>query len=246
MEENFSIIYKDLVNEYGNKFKNDRKFVTTKKMLYVLFAWIIFSFIETIISTLGYSGSIIYLLFQALSAVSICLLIIFVFFTLNLNMNYWKKAFEFKNDVGKKFWKKINENVDYIPERTEINIEETKKELYNLYENSVIIDVEDYLKFEDLKMYTIRFNTKDKKRLTGTFVIIDNINKILEKEELNNLNLEIVKDIINITQKNNKLYLLLDAKEVFYFNNVNFFSEKELLGNYIRFYDLLKIKESFN
>ena len=235
MEENFSIIYKDLVNEYGNKFKNDRKFVTTKKMLYVLFAWIIFSFIETIISTLGFSESIIYLIFQALSAVSICLLVIFVFLTLNLNMNYWKKAFEFKNDVGKKFWKKINEN-----------IEETKNELSNLYENSVIIDVEDYLKFEYLKMYTIRFNTEDKKRLTGTFVIIDNINKTFKKEELNNLNLEIEKDIVNITQKDNKLYLLLDAKEVFYFNNVNFFSEKELLGNYNRFNDLLKIKESFN
>lgn len=244
MEKNFKELYQELVNEYGEKYKPQKRKITTKKLLYVLFLWIIFGFIETLLKTFDLSNTIIYMLIQMFSSLSFILLIVFALFIMNTNMNYWKMASEFKREVGKAFFKKINSNISYISDRSEINNEIIKKDLNDIYENSNVLVIEDYLEYQDVKISTIKFDNTDKKRLTGSLVIINNCNKKIEENFLENLNLENYGEIINLCQKDGKLYLFFDAKEIFYYSSRNFFDEKELESNYKFFCDILKIKNN--
>lgn len=246
MDENFKEIYKDIYNEFKEKYEPAKSNFNMKIVMYIFIAWLVVGTIETIVGRVLSKEHIIYIILKIISIALIFAFIWYVASSMNTNVNYWQKSLGFKNDVGKKFWKKINENITYNPNREEIDKNLVKSSLDNLYNDSKIVDVEDFLSFENINMYTVRFDNSEDKRITGSLVVIENSNKELDdtKEFLNNLNLGISNLILNSTFKNGTLYFLLDAVDVFGFNSLNYFNEEELNDSYTRFKDILKIKES--
>ena len=246
MEENFNEIYKQVYSEFKEKYEPAKSKFNMKIAMYIFFAWFISSTIEAIVGRALSKEHYAYIILKVISISLIFAFIWYVASNMNTNVNYWQKSLGFKNDVGKKFWKRVNENITYNPNREEIDKELVKSKLDNLYNNSKIIDVEDYLSFENLNMYTIRFDNSEDKRLTGCFVEIkDSTHEINNLQEfLNNLNLSISNIILKSEFKNNTVYLLLDAVDVFEFNSLNYFNEKELNDTNKRFKDIEKIKEN--
>lgn len=246
MEENFSEIYKDIYNEFKDKYLPSKSKFNIKIVTYIVIAWLISGTIETIVGKVLSKEHIIYIILKIISISLIFAFIWYVASNMNTNVNYWQKSLGFKNDVGKKFWKKINKNITYNPNREEIDKELVKSKLDNLYNNSKIVDVEDCLILDNISMYTVRFDDSDEKRITGSFVVIENCKKEISnvKEFLDNLNLTISNSILKSAYMENKLYFLVDAVDVFSFNSLNFLNEKELNDSYNRLKDIIKIKEN--
>lgn len=244
MEKEFEKVYDELKKEFGEKYKPLISDKFRKNTLYLFFGWIIISFIKTLLKRIGFAELAVYICMDLLDGIILLVLMILVFYLMNRNFEYWKKAFEFKKDVGIKFWKNFDKNNEYKVFRKEINYEEVKKELDNmLSDNTNIIDIEDELIFDNCKMCTIRYDTQNKIRFTGVFVIIEDFEKEVEniEEYIKSANLNISSIVKKSVQKENKVYILLDAVEVFKFSNKNFFKESELYGNYIRYKEIKKL-----
>ena len=192
-------------------------------------------------------GNYIYVIISLLSSFCIILVVVLVVFKVNSNVEYWKLALSFKKEVGSYFWSKVNSKTNYIVDRENIKKEEIKNQLNNLYPNSEIVDIEDELDCNEIRMCTIRFDTEEKKRITGNFVILNNcINNIEDIENaIKDLNLSISHEIIKICKKDDSVYFLIDAKDVFEYNSLNFLEQKELENSYIRFKEVLDIKKIF-
>ena len=246
MENNFEEIYKMLKDEYGSKYAPVKSNVTTKHLLKVFFVWIIFNLSESVIRILGYSDSIVSLIIKLIS----CGLIFYILYKLlkltNKNLEYWKTASNFKFEVGKQFFTKMSENMIYTPDRKEIDNEYVKCELEKNYNNPVIIDVEERLTYQNIEMYTVRFDYKNndgkKRRKTGILAIVKDCNKkYLELAEDEKKLFD--SNEISIYEKDNSVYLVFDAKEVFFFNNLDFFNEKEFKDDYERINNIVKLSE---
>ncbi len=242
----FENVYDEIRNKYEDKYKCPKDLIKPKLLVYIFFSWAVISTIQIIISRISDEENYIYNFFKYLSIILIMILVFAVIYKMNKNMDYWKKAFDFKSVVGKELWKKVNSNIIYNPDREEINREVVKSELENIYANSDIVDIEDELFYEDISMYTIRFNDENKKRITGTFVILNNCKKDVQniEEFLEKLNLDINNLIINVKKIESKVYIFIDFKEIFLFNGENFLDKNVLFGNYDRFNQLVKIKDS--
>lgn len=247
MGQEFKTIYDELKNKYGEKYKPAISQKTKRIGLRMFFVWMVISFIQALLRRIGFEESTLYVLVELLTTLIIVILIILVLYMLNKNMEYWKKAFEFKQEIGNEFWKAVNSNIKYQPLRNEIDSAFVKKELDNmLNQNTTIIEIEESLEFENKKMYTVRYNNEDQTRFNGVFVIIekfklaknnDNIEKIIKESNLN-----IAKDLKKAVEKDDKLYLLIDAVEVFKFADNDYFNERQLYDNFLRFHEIIKEK----
>lgn len=247
MEQEFKTIYDELNKKYCEQYKLAVSKKTKKNGLRLLSAWMIISFIQTILIRLGYKETDIYAIMDLMASFIVVILVILVLYMFNNNFGYWCKAFEFKRKIGVEFWKAVNPNIKYQPVRAEIDSNLVKNELNNmLSQNTNIIDIEESLEFENKKLYTIRYNTADKKRFNGVFGIIENYKLTQSDEELENKiknsNTQISTELKKVVQKDDKLYFLLDAVEIFKINDNNYLNQKELYNNYKRFKDISEYK----
>lgn len=244
MENEFKKIYEELKNEFGEKYKPLLSDKVGKGAVYMFFTWFIISFITMLLKRVGLEETNLYLIIDSVEKLIIPVLIIIVLYISNKNFEYWGKAFDFKKEVGVQFFNKIDEKVEYKIYRKEINQDEVKKELDNMLSDDVtIVDVEDELIFDNKIWYTIRYDNKDKIRFNGIFVIIKN-SKIANEnviEYIKSLDLNISDIIKNAIKKDNKVYVLLDAVENFQFYNKDFFREKELYDNFVRYKEIKKL-----
>lgn len=241
MEKEFKKIYKELKNEFGEKYKPLLSIKVTKSALYMFFAWLIISFVTMFFKRVGLENSSLYIIIDLIEKLVLVILFFMIIYICNKNFEYWGKAFEFKKEVGISFWKKIDKKNEYKIYRNELKPEDVKKELDNMLSDDVtIVDVEDQLVFDNKTMYTVRYDNKDKLRFNGVFVIIQNFSIQTKDiaEYIKSANLNISNILKSAVQKDNKIYILLDAVEVFRYSNKDFFSESELYSNFIRYKEI--------
>ena len=241
MEKEFKKNYEELTKKYGEKYKPLLSDKYRKFTLYVFFSWLIISFITMFFKRFGFIETDLYIIIDLIEKIIVLFLFILVIYMSKKNFEYWSKAFEFKKEVGIDFWKKIDEKNEYKVNRKDINYEKVKEELDNmLLDNIKIIDIEDELILDNKKMYTVRYDNKDKVRFNGVFVVIENFKIETENivEYIKSLNLNISGILKNAIQKDNKIYILLDAVEIFKFSNKDFLKEKELYDNFVRYNDI--------
>jgi len=162
----------------------------------------------------------------------------------NQKMNYWKFAYSFKNEVGKYFFKKVKSNIKYTVDRTDIDSNTVKEDTNQIFKNSIVLDTEDMLEYDDIKLYTLKLNDENFKRYNGILAIFNNCKKDITTEEnwQKNLNLPETFEIMNTAYENNKLYMFFDAIQIFNYNGDNFLSKKELESNYILLNELKNIE----
>ena len=242
MEENFEKIYADIEKLYGEKYKSKKSKIKPKTMLMLFGAMLIFSFISTFVKNFGYADSYIYSILQLISVLLTVIIAILAFVYTNQKMNYWKYAYSFKNEVGKFFFHRINEKIEYRVDRASIDQNVLKDDLEKLYSGSNILEVADCLSYNNIKSYTLKFNDAKMKRYNGVLLVFDNCKNIDNIENWKK-NLQFSKEfeIINAGFDKNKLYLFFDAAEVFKYNSNNFISKKELYSNYKFFNELIQI-----
>lgn len=241
MEKEFKKIYKELKNEFGEKYKPLLSDKIRKFSIYVFFSWLIVSFVIMFFKRMGLTETDLYIIIDLIDKIIVLILFVSVLYMCSKNFEYWGKAFEFKKEVGIAFWKKIDEKSEYKIYRKEINFEKVKKELDNMFSDNVtIIDIEDELIFDNKTMYTVRYDTKDKIRFNGVFVIIENFNIQTKDivEHIKTANLNISNILKTATQKDNKIYILLDAVDVFRYSNKDFFNESELYEDFVRYKEI--------
>lgn len=247
MEQEFKTIYDELKKTYGEKYKPLVSQKTKRKGLRIFFAWMVISFIQALLRRIGFEESTVYVLIELLTTLIIVILIILVLYLINRNLEYWKKAFDFKQEIGNEFWKAVESNIKYKPQRNEIDSTIVKKELDNaLNQNINIIDIEESLEYKNKKMYTVRYNNEDNTRFNGVFVIIEKFKSDKNDDEIERTikesGLSISKDLKKAVKKDDKLYLLIDAVEVFKFGDNDYFSERQLYDNFLRFHEIAKEK----
>ena len=240
---NFEEIYNELKNKYDNKYRAEKEKLTTKNLIYIYFTWFFLETLKIPVRNFFTENSTLYLFIRMLSTLSMLFLIICIFVKFNKKVEYWKKATEFKDEVGTNFWNKINDAIKYNSNRDKIDNNFWNTELNYLYKNSTILDIEETLTYADIELATIKFNDEDKKRKNGIFTIINNCNKDIKKDDLKDLKFEFIDEIIKMSKEDNKLFLLFDAKEVFYFNGTYFLKKEELEENYKRFSEILRLSE---
>lgn len=245
MEENFKKVYNKLKEENHDKYRSELSEKTTKTLFYIFISWIIVSFIQSITRILFSGDSNIYLIVRLINVTIIIGMLIIGIYIMNKNVSYWKIAYEFKKQIGTKFWNLLESDLKYNSDRDLINKEFVINEMKNLIPNNfTIVDIEDYLENDILKMYTIKYDDENKKRFNGIFAIIKkNSEEINENiyNEIKNKNLSISEYLVKAKQTESETYLLIDALEIFHFSNKNFFSEKELYEDYIRYLDIKEI-----
>lgn len=247
MEQEFKTVYDELKKECGEKYKPLVSKKTKKIGMNMFATWLITSFIQTFFKRLGFDESVVYVLAELISTLLLFVLILFAIYLFNRNFEYWRKAFEFKEEIGKKFWKLISSKNQYIPYREKINSEYVKKELDSmLNKNITIIDIEDALEFDNKKMYTVKYSEEDKTRFNGIFVVIekskpDKISEDIEKT-IKESNTTISRDLKKAVETNDKIYILLDAVEIFKFADNDYFNEKQLYDNFLRYKEIVEEK----
>ena len=246
MEENFETIYNEITNQFGEKYKPLKSKIKVRTMLYLFFSIMIMSLLDTLIKNFGYTESYLYYGLKLLSAIITVIVIIMALIYTNQKMNYWKFAYAFKNEVGKLFFEKINSNIKYIVDRTKIDEKSVKEDVNSLLKNSMVLDIEDTLEYNDIKLYTLKLNDENFKRYNGVLAVFNNCSKNIDVDEnwQKNLNLDEYFEIIKIAFENNKLYVFFDAIQIFNYNGNNFLSKDELESNY-KFLNQLNKIENF-
>lgn len=242
MEENFKNTYNKLKEDNENKYEAKVSAKTTKFLFYLFVAWVITSFIQSIVRIIFSAESNIYLVARLISITIIIIMLLVMIYVMNKNISYWKIAYEFKKNVGTKFWPLLEKDLNYNPDRELINKDFVKNEMENLItKDFTIVDIEDCLENDILKMYTIKYNDENNKRFNGIFSIIQKENKEIDEniyDNIKNKKLSISEYLVKAKQTETKTYLLIDALEIFHFSNQNFFSEKELYEDYIRYLEI--------
>lgn len=245
MEENFKKIYNELKKENNDKYKSVISEKTTKLLFYLFVTWIITSFIQSMVRLIFTNESIIYLCMRMISITIMSIMLIMIIYIMNKNVSYWKIAYEFKSNVGTKFWNLLEKNLKYNPDRELIDKEFVKNEMKNLItKDFTIVDIEDSLENNILSMYTVKYDDENKKRFNGIFAIIKKNNSQINENiynDIKNRNLSISKDLVKAKDSAEKIYLLIDAIEIFRFSNKDFFSEKELYEDYKRYLELKEL-----
>lgn len=242
MEENFKKAYNKLKEENENKYKAKISAKTTQVLFGLFVAWVITSFIQSIVRIIFSAESNIYLLVRLIDITIIIAMLFMMIYVMNKNISYWKIAYEFKKNVGIKFWKLLENDLKYIPDRELINKDFVKNEMKNLIaKDFTIVDIEDCLENDILKMYTVKYNDENNKRFNGIFSIIQKEDEKIDEniyDNIKNKKLNISEYLVKAKQTETKTYLLIDALEIFHFSNQNFFSEKELYEDYIRYLEV--------
>lgn len=238
--ESFEKIYSDIENEFKEKYKPavEKKVGITGIKCFIAFAML--TCVQSLVRTLGLADTIIYQLISLIETVLIFVMIFIGYKMLSKSFEYWKTSIDFKKEVGTKFWKAVNENCQYNYVRVEMDREFIKSEIDNMLDDNVsIIDVEESLEFQNKKMYTVKYNDKNKKRFNGSFVVIEN-SRVQDniEEYIKNTKENLSKCLYRVEKKKDKIYMLLDAVEVFGFSEKYFLEKKDFEEDYLRYKEI--------